>query len=178
MGVDVIKPDKASFKLIEGGSWTFRSPRADALYRYWSSRCGTSLPSRADIEPADIKTLLPYILMVDIHRNPFRVYYRLVGTAVAHFCGLDFTGAYLDDLAFDICITKDLVNAYHVVCNARQPGVGMARAQINHQTVVDVEYVICPLIGADGEVKQCLALEDYIAKEGVDIGRLQLARQA
>ena len=46
------------------------------------------------------------------------------------------------------------------------------------QTALDVEYVICPLVDAAGTVSQCLVLEDYVAKEGMDIGRLRLARQA
>lgn len=178
MGVDVIKPDRASFNLIASETPGFRSLRADALYRYWQSRGGDALPTRADIEPADIKSLLPYVMIVDIHRDPFRIYYRLVGTAVAHFSGLDFTGTYLDELAFDICATTDLVNAYRNVCESRRPGLGMAFAQLNHHTALDVEYLICPLFDAAGAVSQCLVLEDYVAKEGMDIGRLRLARQA
>jgi len=178
MGVDVIKPDRASFNLIEADTPSFRSLRADALYRYWLSRRGDTLPTRADIDPAEIKSLLPYVMIVDIHRDPFRIYYRLVGTAVAHFSGVDFTGTFLDELAFDICATTDLVNAYRVVCDNKRPGIGMAFAQLNHQTALDVEYIICPLVGANGEVSQCLVLEDYVAKEGIDIGRLRLARPA
>lgn len=182
MGVDVIKPDRASFNLVETETPSFRSLRVDALYRYWQSRRGfgrdSTLPTRADIDPADIKSLLPYVLIVDIHRDPFRIYYRLVGTAVAHFSGLDFTGTFLDELAFDICATADLVNAYRAVCDTRQPGIGMAFAQLNHQTALDVEYLICPLVDATGAVSQCLVLEDYVAKEGMDIGRLRLARHA
>ena len=34
------------------------------------------------------------------------------------------------------------------------------------------------LVDAAGTVSQCLVLEDYVAKEGMDIGRLRLARQA
>lgn len=178
MGADFVKPDRASFKLIDTEAPSFRSLRADALYRYWQSRREDALPTRADIDPAEIKSLLPYVLIVDIHRNPFRIYYRLVGTAVVHFSGLDFTGTFLDELAFDICATQDLVDAYRIVCDKRQPGIGMAFAQLNHQTALDVEYVICPLANAASEISQCLVLEDYVAKEGMDIGRLRLARQA
>jgi hypothetical protein len=178
MGVDVIKPDRASFKLIEADAPSFRSLRADALYRYWQSRRADTLPTRADIDPAEIKSLLPYVMIVDIHHDPLRIYYRLVGTAVAHFSGTDFTGTFLDELAFDICATEDLVNAYRAVCDSRQPGLGMAFAQLNHQTALDVEYVICPLVNTAGVVSQCLVLEDYVAKEGMDIGRLRLARPA
>jgi hypothetical protein len=178
MGVDVIKPDRASFKLIDTETPSFRSLRADALYRYWRTRRDGALPQRSDIDPADIKSLLPYLLIVDIHRDPFRIYYRLVGTAVAHFSGMDFTGTFLDDLAFDICATEDLVTAYRSVCETKQAGIGMAYAQLNHHTALDVEYLLCPLVDANGMVTQCVGIEDYVAKEGIDIGRLRLARPA
>jgi hypothetical protein len=175
---DFIRPDRACFDLVADTKPVFRSLRAEKLYRYWQTRREGALPLRADIDPAEIKSLLPYVLIVDIHRDPFRVYYRLVGTAVAHFSGLDFTGTFLDELAFDICATDDLHRAYQSVCDSGRAGIGMAFAQITHQTALDVEYLICPLVNAEGAVTQCLVLEDYVAKAGTEIGRLRLARQA
>lgn len=175
----------ARFALIEDAAQArFQSPRLDALYRYWGSRrpeqaSGAQpqiLPRRADIDPADIKPLLPYLLLVDIHAAPFRVYYRLVGTAVAHFSGMDFTGMFLDELAFDICGTSDLLRAYQSVCERRLPGAGMAFAQITNQSALDVEYLICPLENEAGIVTQCLVVEDYVAKQGHEAGNLRLAK--
>ena len=172
-----IKPDRASFDLLRGETApAFRSARVAALYRYWQSRRLGALPQRGDIEPAEIKSLLPYVIIVDLHQDPFRVFYRLVGTAVVHFSGMDFTGTYLDELAFDICATQDLTRAYQAVSDKRQPGQGMAFAQITHQSALDVEYLICPLVDAEGDVRQCLVIEDYVAREGFEAGRLRLAR--
>lgn len=171
-------PGRARFSLVNGERPDFHSLRVETLYRYWRSRRSDGLPRRADIDPADIKSLLPNILIVDIHRDPFRVYYRLVGTAVAHCSGLDFTGTFLDELAFDICATEDLHHAYQSVCDTLRPGIGMAFAQINHQSALDIEYLICPLVDDGGKVSQCLVLEDYVAKVGIDMARLRLARQA
>ena len=172
-----IKPDRSSFDLIRGQhAPDFRSARVAALYRYWRSRRLGALPMRADIEPADIKSLLPFVTIVDLQADPFRVFYRLVGTAVVHASGMDFTGTYLDELAFDICATPDLIRAYRAVSESRWPGLGMAFAQITHQTALDVEYLICPLGDAEGAVRQCLVIEDYVAKEGFESGKLRLAR--
>nr|WP_298682226.1 PAS domain-containing protein [uncultured Dongia sp.] len=173
----VIKPDLARFDLIEPGyAPAFRSPRLDALYRYWLTRRPGALARREDVDPAEIKSLLPYVIIVDISTDPFRIYYRLVGTAVVHFSGMDFTGTYLDELAFDICATEDLRRAYKSVCGTRQPGFGTAFAQITHQSALDVEYLICPLVDDSGKVTQCLVLEDYVAKDGFSAGQLRLAR--
>ncbi|MBK8160406.1 MAG: PAS domain-containing protein [Rhodospirillaceae bacterium] len=175
--MNFIKPDRASFDLFRGEATpAFRSNRVAALYRYWQSRRLGALPQRSDIDPAEIKALLPYVLIVDLHQNPFRVFYRLVGTAVVHFSGMDFTNTYLDELAFDICATADLTRAYRLVSDTRRPGQGMAFAQITHQSALDVEYLICPLGDGQGQVRQCLVIEDYVAREGFEAGRLRLAR--
>lgn len=177
-GVEYIKPDKARFDLFADTLPAFRSVRTEALYRYWRSRRADGLPRRSDIDPSEIKSLLPYVLIVDIYRDPFRIFYRLVGTAVAHFSGLDFTGFFLDELSFDICTNEDLIKAYTAVCEKKQPGVGLAFTQLSHHSALDVEYIICPLVDAAGQVSQCLVLEDYVGKKGIELPRLRLARQA
>jgi hypothetical protein len=166
-GVTQLFSRAANFELLnEQAVAGFKSSRLNALYGYWCSRQNGQLPKRVDIEPADIKSLLPYILIVDIEQNPFRVFYRLVGTAVAHFSGMDFTSTYLDDLAFDICARDDLVRAYRSVCEARRPGRGMAFPQISHPSALDVEYLICPLVNDADAVVQCLVIEDYVPVSG------------
>lgn len=180
IGLDIDKPMTtalARFALLgTPDSASFQSPRLAALYRYWRSRRDGALPRRADIDPAEIKSLLPYVMLVDIHRMPFRVYYRLVGTAVAHFSGMDFTSTFLDELAFDICGTSDLLRAYQSVCETQTPGSGMAFAQVTHQSALDVEYLICPLQDAGGQITQCLVIEDYVTKQGFEAGHLRLAK--
>ena len=61
------------------------------LYRYWlDMRCGRVMPARRDIDPAAIRTLLPYLAMIDKVGGGLR--YRLVGTEVAQQIGRDLTG--------------------------------------------------------------------------------------
>ncbi len=56
-----------------------------------------ALPDRADLDPAEIPLLLPYILISEVEQ-PFRIRYRLIGTEVVHVTGMNFTGHYLDEL--------------------------------------------------------------------------------
>src|SRR3981189_2128760 len=61
------------------------------LYRYWlDMRCGRVMPARRDIDPAAIRTLLPYLAMID--KVGGGLCYRLVGTGVAQQIGRDLTG--------------------------------------------------------------------------------------
>src|SRR5262249_27539334 len=69
-----------------------RDVRIKALYDYWDGlRCGRKMPSRADVDPAAIPSLLPHIIMHDV--QPGGGYtIRLVGEAVVDFVGRNGTG--------------------------------------------------------------------------------------
>jgi hypothetical protein len=68
------------------------------LYAYWKSKAASGrLPSRADISPADVPQLLPYIFLIDVERDPQRFRFRLIGTQICQWAGRDVTGLYTDD---------------------------------------------------------------------------------
>jgi hypothetical protein len=67
--------------------------RLRAFYDYWNAKRGTRpMPSRADIDPAEIRTLLPYIAMTDVLDEEPWLRYRLVGTMQVRLRGEDPTG--------------------------------------------------------------------------------------
>ena len=81
-------------------NWRSRKlPRIDRLKAYWEERRGNRLvPLRRDIDPVDLKDLLPYIIIAELQRNPFRVRYRLGGAAVNDALGYNIAGRYLDEM--------------------------------------------------------------------------------
>lgn len=188
---------KTSFRILDSGEQpVFRSDRVAAFYRYWLDIARDGLPTREAIDPAAMLPLLPYIMLIDLEdvadRKPggddpdangvFRVRYRLVGTAVAKFSGLDFTNAYLDELDFDVCTTDDLLRAYLAIRRARRPGLGMALAELEDDQIMDVEYLICPLAppphpsAGASPIRQCVAIEDYMPSANYD-QRTKLGRK-
>jgi hypothetical protein len=77
------------------------SAKLRQLYAYWRSKAaGSRLPSRTDIDPAEIPQLLPYVFLVDVERNPQRFRFRLIGTQICAWAGRDITGMYVDDPAY------------------------------------------------------------------------------
>ena len=61
------------------------------LYRYWDAkRVSRRMPARRDIEPIEIRHLLPYLILIDLVDGQGR--YRLIGTAAAQGLGRDLTG--------------------------------------------------------------------------------------
>ena len=58
---------------------------------------GGAAPERALLDPPRLKALLPYIYIAEFEDEPFRVRYRLTGTAVDEWLGVSVVGHYLDE---------------------------------------------------------------------------------
>lgn len=79
-----------------------RHPAIDAAYAYWrrvQSRKGRSFPSRADLDPTEMRTFLRYVVLIDVVRDGanHRFRYRLAGTHLVDILGEEVTGKYLED---------------------------------------------------------------------------------
>lgn len=72
---------------------TPRDSRMKALFAYWDGLRGSrAMPARADIDPAAIPGLLPYIFMYGVARDGGYTI-RLVGEEVVSFVGRNATGS-------------------------------------------------------------------------------------
>jgi len=135
-------------------------PSIKQLHDYWTlCRGNRAMPRRADIDPADIRHLLPNIYLVDIERTPFRVRYRVVGTSAVEWQGHDFTGYYLDELRFNK--PGEILALYRRAAEEKGPAFRSTTWPMPNGITRAVETGIFPL-SEDGEhVSQCLAIEDF-----------------
>jgi hypothetical protein len=68
-------------------------PDFDFLYRLWLAKRGDRLaPSRAAFDPAELRAILPRLLMIDVARDPLDFRYRLAGTRTYELHGQELTG--------------------------------------------------------------------------------------
>jgi len=68
-------------------------PKAVALYQYWNARRGIrSMPTRADIDPLEMRHWLPRITLVDVSPDGAQFTYRLAGTQMVDLLGTNPTG--------------------------------------------------------------------------------------
>ena len=93
------------------------------MYAYWQRKRGTrAMPARADIDPAEIKRLLPGVLLVDVQATDGALdfVYRLVGTREVDMRGHDPTGKRVAEAYYGK--SADLVTAcYRRVVETCQP---------------------------------------------------------
>ena len=154
---DVFDPDRE----LDGVLTCARSSKIAVLLRHWNDlRKGLRLPARADIDPVEIKSALPHLMITGISYRPFRVQYRLVGTEIVRWSHADFTNRYADELIFD-WDGRDWTDYYRVVVEARKPGYGISDWVEKERAPQWVETLICPLSTDGDTIDRCIAIEDY-----------------
>jgi hypothetical protein len=165
------------FRLIDDSiPEPLRSPRIKAFHAYWRSLARDGVPRRADIDPARIKPLLPYIMIVDLTDEPLRIRYRLAGTEVVRFTGLELTGLYLDEIQMDDMDVNELLQAYRAIRDSRRCGIGIAEFAMNGTRWLTTEYLMCPLRTDTAKIDKCIVVEDYFFSSGAHVDNLPRAK--
>jgi len=74
------------------GGNKMRHKNSFELFDYWTEKRGQrAAPSRTDIEPADIRTLLPHVFICDLNDDG-QLNFRLAGTALCALHGRELKG--------------------------------------------------------------------------------------
>jgi hypothetical protein len=91
------------------------------LYDYWQDkRAGRAFPARRDLDPLEFKFALGNVVLIDVTHNPLRFRFRLVGTQIVQYEGVDPTGLYLEELPL-VELRQMLDGAYRHLVAAREP---------------------------------------------------------
>lgn len=122
-----------------------RDDRLQQLVAYWDGkRGGRPMPTRGDIDPAEIPALLPCLILVEVHVGPRRFYYRLTGTRVDEILGNSLTGLYLEDLV-ETSAKAYWLECYERAAATRRPQHGDTHDASLQQDYTHYEWVMLPL---------------------------------
>lgn len=130
--------------------------------RYWNARCKNGrLPARSDIEPVELKTILPSMILLDVEPKPFRVRIRLVGTRVVQFRG-DNTGRYLDQIeTVEPARLKDYIDEMRTVVERGRPAFACDQVTTRFGAIQEIYVGIWPLAKDGRTVDKVVVIEDY-----------------
>ncbi len=122
-------------------------PTLVAIYRYWEGkRRDRAMPARSDMEPTELGALLPYIYMVDVERAPLRFKYRLIGTAIVHLLGRDYTGRTVDAQNYGAQHAAELQAIFSIVIESARPvGWKGTMFYIAGREWLPIESILLPL---------------------------------
>ena len=136
-------------------------PEQRQLFDYWRSKCGARpMPARADISPAEIKRLLPFVTLIDVVDGGRRMRVRLAGTQLREFFGREITGAYLDDLDLGGPAT------YWTAANDRLvqglPAQGILPVQRPRGEFITRFWIRLPLAAQESRVNMILGYDAFV----------------
>lgn len=155
------------------------SPLVQALSAYWQQIRGHhDLPAKADLDPAQIRKLLPYLTIEELHRDPLRVRFRLVGTEQARFAAMDYTGYWLHELPWRPDVIVDLLGNYRRLIAAHAPIFGAARYAWNDGYVKTFEWALFPLSTDGRTIDHIVGVEDFSMIDRDRLMRLLERREA
>ena len=149
------------------------TPGLRKLLEYWQSKCSDGrLPTRADIDPADLSFILPNLFLMDVDmseapRNRFR--FRLFGTELARVHGRDRTGKTFHETLEEEPADGSVTWATRLV-NERVPLFVGGRVRYLSKEWLKFENAMLPLQNEAGEVAMILGATIYTypsAKGGV-----------
>jgi hypothetical protein len=141
---------------------------------YWQRQRGDRLaPHPRDIDPADIRRMLPYISIADVIAEPFDLRFRLVGTGVVEAAGYDFTGQYFHEMP--VTTGMDKWWAYYArMVRERRPLYGRYRGDLDSDVVRYVDHGAFPLSSDGATVDRVIEIEDWSEIRGVALIKLEL----
>lgn len=141
-----------------------------SLFGYWRKLQEAGRPTRASLDPVEMKPYLPNLLTGHIEPAPFRVLYKLVGTVVAEYSQCDFSNRYLDELSYSGRDDVDWEECYRQLHETRRPVTGECSLKGTAGCVIaSYEYAILPLWRDRDPAGSFVAIEVY---DGIDTHRI------
>lgn len=142
-------------------------PQLRQLYDYWDGkRAGRAMPSRADLDPIEMRFVIGNLIMVDvIEGKPLGFRIRLHGTNLSERVGFDLTGKMLDEMPLPEF--RELTRQSFIrVVTTRKP-VHARRDRMLDNRRRFYETIILPLSSGDERVDRilCGLFYDYLDTE-------------
>jgi hypothetical protein len=154
-------------------AWETRppTPLLRAVLAYWNERRGARfMPSRGDLDPLHIPTLLPQLMLLDVLKGPLDFRYRLVGTAIVDRLGRDNTGLRFSELALNRALSREAHFARAIV-EERRPGWACLELHGPGRALSTATIVGMPLADDDKSVKMLFCAVDFSFGDGSDVAR-------
>ncbi|HEY2889144.1 MAG TPA: PAS domain-containing protein [Dongiaceae bacterium] len=150
------------------------SPMVHAMFAYWHGKRGERIaPQPRDIEPGEIKRLLPYLAISDVLREPLDLRFRLVGTSIVEAVGYDFTGKRFSEMLVTTGSERWLAH-YARVVEGKSPHYGRYRGELGPDSLRFVDHGAFPLSHGGETVDRIIEIEDWSGIRGVSLGKLDL----
>jgi hypothetical protein len=134
------------------------------LGAYWDSLAGGGVPERAALDIARILPLLPFLMLMELDPDPFVVRYRLTGTRIDEWVGINVTGRTLNEFVPGDRTGSSayLMSCYEKCWRTRAPVIGAYDWPSVSGNPLRIWFGIFPF-SIGGQIRQFLVVEDFAA---------------
>lgn len=132
---------------------------------YWHRiRGARRMPSRKDLDPLDIPELLPYVMLIDVLRDPLDFRFRLLGTGHDAIVASNYKGVRFSELAH-LRRGNAVWDEYERVAVERTPLRSFVPYVGTDRSVRCIEHCLMPL-STDGETVDMIFVIAAVDREG------------
>ena len=147
------------------------------LYDYWvAKKRDRAMPSRADIDPAEIKKLLPHLLLTDVVDGGKRFRYRLVGTSVSETFGGGISGRYVDEVMTGTYL-EFIEGIYRDIVQQRKPIYSESTYKTGPTVGMRAQRLSLPLSSDGSSVDMVVSLQTMSFASPVPTTTIRLAQE-
>jgi hypothetical protein len=134
----------------------FWDDRLGTLLDYWNLKRGRRpAPSRRDLDPAEIVSLLPFLHLIDVKPEPLRFRHRLVGSELIDMMGRNVTGHYLGEGLYGRA-ADEIIETMKALTTQIRPFRRRSRLEWHRSDWLTMEALDLPLIDETGRVNMIL----------------------
>jgi hypothetical protein len=147
------------------------SQRIRSLYAYWRGiHPPEGLPGRQHFDPVDIPDLLPFIWLLEIHRNPLRLRYRVAGTSIVEVLQRELTGRWVHEVFPHFLPGTELYEDYCELIARAVPIPRRGNPFLPHQAdFTQRERLLLPLARDGRAVDMALGINVYFRANGQEV---------
>lgn len=142
------------------------SPHLQKLLGHWKRWCAKRpFPSRQDVNPGEIRDLLPALMLLEVVNGGEDFLYRIAGSGVVRLSGIEPTGKRLSALGNASLILR--TQAYLQTClQLRAPVLFLSQNSIvGHCSFARGETLLLPLARKNGSIDHILMGGDILLPE-------------
>ena len=146
-------------------------PKIRQLYDYWLSlHPPGGLPGRQHFDPHQVPRLLAGLRLVEVHHDPFRLRYRLIGSRIDRVIGHSFTGRWVDEVHAGDPNYPELLEDYRATVAQRAPSWRRGPPRVRHDDKCATLEVLRLPLATDGQtVDMVLSLTLFFDTKGEEI---------
>jgi len=137
------------------------------LYAYWRGKRGArAMPAWREFDPMELGFILGWLNVIEVHRDPLRFRFRVHGSMLVSYTGVEMTGRFLDEHP-DPEHREFLERMWSDAVESREPQHGLHERTLKEERQ-RFESVLLPLSSDDITVDMLLVAARYT---GIGSGR-------